>query len=124
MKSIHFKTIPHSEQRYPTCGDYWLEGETYEIRVSKMSDWRYEFLVLFHELLELAWVIYNKVPIEEIDSFDQNFEKNRVNKEDEPGDNTDAPYYWGHQYATICEKIAAHILRVDWNIYENEINSL
>lgn len=124
--NINIKVIPHKQQRYPTCGDYWLDKKgVYQVRISKMSDWRYEFLITFHELFELAWVIFKKVPLRRIDEFDIEFEKRRVKgNTDEPGDDPEAPYYEGHQWATVLEKIAAGFLGVSWARYDKEVTKL
>ena len=127
MNGINYKVIPHSEQRYDTCGDYWLdENGIYQIRVSKMSDWRYEFLVFFHECLELAWVIFNKISLADIDAFDIEYENNRAPDDikSEPGDDPKAPYHAGHQYASMCEHIAATVLGVKWDAYDSEVMHL
>ena len=51
---INIETIPHSDQRYPTVGDYWDdENGVIQVRVSDMKDWRYEALVVMHELIEM-----------------------------------------------------------------------
>ena len=52
---IEIKTIPHNSQRYDTVGDWWTDEEGWHFRVSYMGNWRYQFLVAFHEMLELAW---------------------------------------------------------------------
>ena len=101
--------------------DYFIdENDIWQIRVSKMSDWRYEFLVAFHELLEMAWCIWHKVKVEDVDAFDIAYEENRKpgDKTSEPGNDPTAPYYMGHQMATIAEKLSATILGVNWDTYE------
>ena len=40
----HVETIPNAQQRYPT-GDWWWDGDTLEMRVSALPDWRYGVLV-------------------------------------------------------------------------------
>ena len=51
---INIETIPHGDQRYPTVGDYWDdENGVMQVRVSDMKDWRYEALVIIHELVEM-----------------------------------------------------------------------
>src|SRR5262249_16119866 len=98
---INFKDIPHQEQRYPTVGDYWLDGDTWQFRISKMSDWRYEILVLIHEIVEWVWVQYKEIKLEHIDALDIQFEKDREEgkhaEDEEPGDGPQAPYHWAHQ---------------------------
>ena len=126
LKGINIKTIPHELQRYPTCGDwYYSRDNVWQIRVSKMSDWRYEFLVAFHEILEMAWCHWQGVPQKDCDAFDIEYEKNRPKGDvSEPGDSPAAPYYFGHQVATVAERIAALTLGVDWAVYTKEVESL
>lgn len=127
MNGIIFETIPHKSQKYDTCGDWGYDGEkgAYYIRVSQMTDWRYEFLVAIHELVEMAWCWKNGVSEEEVTEFDREFEKNRIPGDDsEPGDDLKAPYREGHQLATMIERATALILGVNWRDYCNEVLSL
>lgn len=126
MKGINFRAIPHEEQRYPTVGDWWIDEEgIWQVRVSKMSDWRYEFLVFFHEILELAWCEVNGISQADVDAFDIEYENNREEgNTSEPGDDSKAPYRIGHYSATLVEKMACVILGCDWKEYEHEVNSL
>jgi hypothetical protein len=34
MKTITIKTIPHSQQRYNTVGDWYRDGDGWQVRVS------------------------------------------------------------------------------------------
>ena len=126
MQGINLKIIPHNEQRYPTVGDWWTDdNDIWQIRVSKLSDWRYEFLVFFHEVLEMAYCKWNNISQSDVDLFDIEYENNRKEGDiSEPGDNKNAPYYLGHQIANICEKIAAQFLGVNWQEYDNEVVNL
>jgi hypothetical protein len=133
-----FETIPHEKQRYNTVGDWWIDSDgSWQIRVSKLSDWRYEFLVGFHEMLEMVWCVYKGIREEDVTAFDTKFEECRKQKletanpserealkEMEPGDQPDAPYHFGHKVATMIEKLAAHVLGVDWNAYADEVARL
>ena len=144
--NIAVKIIPHNEHRYPTCGDWWFtpEGDL-EIRVSKMSDWRYECLVAFHELCEVLICKHLGITQEAVDAFDIQFEKDRERRaalsesgaaadvreceslpgpDDEPGDHKDAPYRVQHFIATNCERILALALGVNWADYDGEVVSL
>jgi hypothetical protein len=123
--NICIKTIPHKEMRYETCGDWFYEGETLHIRVSKMSDWRYEFLVALHELVEVFLCRYSGVGQKQVDRFDIAYEKKRKEgDESEPGDSTKAPYRTQHCIATGIERIVAAFLGVVWADYDKEIQSL
>jgi len=123
--NICIKTIPHKEQRYETVGDYFYEGKTLCIRVSEMSDWRYEMLVVVHELVELFIVKHQKIPFKKIDTFDILFEKTRrKGSAAEPGDSPYAPYRFAHCVATGVERMLAAVMGVIWQDYDHEINSL
>lgn len=139
--NITVEVIPHDKQRYPTCGDWFYEpnGEDLVIRVSKLSDWRYEALVQVHELVEVLVCKQNKVSQKKVDEFDMAFEKARaVGLDDpavsieektllsiaEPGDAAAAPYRGEHCFATGIERLLASALGVCWADYEKEIESL
>lgn len=129
MFNIKISTIDHKRQRYPTVGDWFfettLDGEQLIIRVSKMSDWRYEFLVALHELVEVALCRYSGVTQKQVDRFDMAFEKRRPEGNvDEPGDSNKAPYRVQHCIATGVERIVAAFLGVVWNDYADEVESL
>lgn len=125
MLDIKIKTIPHSQQRYETVGDYQSYNGAIDIRVSDLGNWRYEILVAVHELIEKAWALYNGVTDEQIDAFDMAYEAKRVEgDESEPGDDPACPVYHGHQFATVVEKQLAEVLGVTWETYEDAINAL
>lgn len=124
--NINIQIIDHSEQRYPTVGDWWRgQDGSLQIRVSKMSDWRYEVLVGVHELCEYVMCLYNGVTQESVDDFDMEFEARREpGNRDEPGDDVLAPYRLEHCIATGIERCLAGVLGVAWKDYELEIESL
>lgn len=135
---ILIETIPHSAQRYPTVGDWqwtpqsWpksppLSEPVLRIRVSEMSNWRYEALVGLHEAIEALLCKHAGVTEAQVDTFDKHFEIERLDRAgdtSEPGDHPDAPYYIQHKSATLIEKQLAVWLGVDWSIYESELDSL
>ena len=126
MIDIEIKSIPHDQHRYPTCGDYWDEGAKEVFRVSDMGDWRYEFLVVFHELIEKTLLRLKGVPIEDVDAFDIQYEKDHAGHDldAEPGNDPAAPYYHEHQLATGLERSMAAMMGVDWQAYERRLNEL
>ena len=126
---IHIETIPHKEQRYETPGDYWLDDkDVIQLRVSQLSDWRYEALIIIHELVEIFLCKLWNIEWSKIDAFDIQFEKERKQglhlQTDEPGDNEDAPYYWEHQLATAFEKMLSGLMGVVWKKYDEEVVNL
>lgn len=120
------ETIPHSHHRYPTVGDWYYDSlGDWHIRVSRMEDWRYEFLVSFHELIEMALCRQAGISEDEVTDFDKDFEQQKPKGSDyEPGDDIQAPYHWQHQIATMFERVMARLLSVDWAEYEKAIDAL
>lgn len=129
MRPIHIKTIPHSEQRYPTTGDYWRdENDTEQVRVSDVGNPDYEFLVMLHELVE--WYLAEKRGItdEAISNFDMKFEeeiKAGIKPQHaDPGMDSAAPYKDEHIFALKIEKEVADELGIDWEAYCKELGKL
>lgn len=124
------ETVRHSEHRYETVGDYYDDKTTglKHIVSSQMKDWRYVFLIHYHEQIEEALTRQRGITELEITLFDKQFEEEREmglhGDYDEPGDSVLAPYHKEHQLATTLEKLMAIELGVDWTDYENTINSL
>ncbi len=128
MLNIRIKSIPHKSHRYATCGDYYDVGNRHEVRVSNMSDWRYEFLVAIHELIESHLCRHRGIVESAITDFDVWFEKARdmglFDMDEEPGDDPRAPYMKEHRFATFVERLLAKELKVDWERYATEIERL
>lgn len=123
---ITIETIPHNEQRYPTVGDWQIatNGDI-NIKVSQMSDPRYEQLVGLHELVEVLLCVERGISATDVDHFDKNFELHRQSgDESEPGDHKDSPYREEHFFATNVEALMSVELGVNFQDYEAEINKL
>lgn len=126
---ITIETIEHSQQPYPTVGDWRFKDDgSLSIKVSKMSDWRHEMLVAIHELVESALCEQAGITTEAVDAFDIEYEKRRskalVLSLREPGDDPSAPYFRQHFIATNIERQMADAFGVNWTEYEKEVNSL
>lgn len=122
--NITIKTIPHSQQRYDTIGDYWFEENgDLQIRVSDTNNWKYEALVALHEAVEVLLCKDRGIPEPEIMAFDKKFEANRPadDQESEPGDAPNAPYRKEHRFAENLERLLAAELAVDWNQYDADL---
>ncbi len=123
--SIH--QVPHRKQRYETVGD-WIPGRPAQIRVSKMKDQRYVFLVALHEMIEYELCKMNGITDKEVVAFDVNFEAERQNNlhplEAEPGNDPRAPYRKEHDFATMIEMMVAQKLGVSWSDYERTVLAL
>lgn len=119
--------VPHRKQRYETVGD-WIPGKPAQIRVSKMKDQRYVFLVALHEMIEYELCKMHGITDREVVAFDVNFEaERRMNLhpvDAEPGDHPKAPYRSEHEFATMIEMMVAHKLGVSWSDYERTVLSL
>ena len=128
---IEMQTIDHAKQRYPTVGDWWFSPSfnplsiAMLVRVSKMPDWRYEFLVGIHEMIEAGLCKYAGVHEDAVTAFDEAYEARRQPDDlSEPGDDEAAPYHRQHQLATEIERRLAQELGVDWERYEAIVNGL
>jgi hypothetical protein len=119
--------VPHRKQRYETVGD-WIPGKPAQIRVSKMKDQRYVFLVALHEMIEYELCKMHGITDREVVAFDVNFEAERrmnIHPIDaEPGDHPKAPYKNEHEFATMIEMMMAQKLGVRWSDYEKSVLSL
>lgn len=123
---ITIKSIPHSHQRYDTCGDWLLSKRgNIDITVSKMANEKYEFFVGMHEAVESFLCKIRGVSQEAVDKFDIGFESNRKEgNHDEAGFDDNAPYRREHAFASVIEKMLVEESGADWNEYEKAINSL
>lgn len=124
---ITIETVQHQSQRYPTVGDWYNDGYGgLKINVSDMKNWRYEFLVGIHELVEAALCKDRNISQREVDNFDLKYEENRLpdDKDTEPGDSPQAPYYAEHVFAGCIERLLAHELGIEWAVYEHAIAQL
>lgn len=130
FNKIEIEFIPHDKQRYPTCGDWRIvpglaDEKILLISVSKLSDWRFESLIAFHELAEVLMCEQAGVTQEMVDKFDKEFESHRhPDNEDEPGDDPNAPYRKQHCVASGMESILAAELGVVWKEYSTEVLAL
>ena len=77
------------------------------------KNWRYEALLLIHELTEMFLCMDRGMSFKAIDRFDMTFKATG-----EPGDDPKAPYHREHRFATRIERLLARELRVNWAKYE------
>jgi hypothetical protein len=124
------------QQRYPTAGDWWFDSQGLHIRVSKLPEKRYEWLVFVHEFTEAELCRLAGVSAARVDAFDTAYEERRAGKSvaipgktddillSEPGDDPAAPYHYQHLVASALERFAAVLLFVDWRIYNEAIDGL
>lgn len=130
MNGVVIKIIPHKEQRYETAGDWFFDADNIlQIRVSKMSNWRYEQLVAYHEYAEAMICLSRGIEEKDVSDFDIKFEEIRKQYPEiigdmEPGYMITAPYYKPHRTATHLERVLAEELGVEWKSYEKVVNNL
>jgi hypothetical protein len=118
--SCSIETIVHSKHRYSTLGDWTVsKNGKLRIKVSKMRNWKYEFLCGIHELIESALCKNSNITSKMVDKFDL-----RHLDLDEPGNDRRAPYHLEHLIAESIERVLASRLFIDWNTYTKEVNSL
>jgi hypothetical protein len=120
--NINIKIIPESEMRAEVNGADWFfddKGDL-QVRVSPMSDWRYEILLQFHEAIEAVICHKNGVKQADVDTFDLEYDKTHT-FDDDAGDDPKAPYRLEHNYATAIERVMACALGVEWGPYEKEL---
>jgi hypothetical protein len=128
MKII-IETIPHNEQRYETVGDWYVSKDgAWNVKVSKMGNWKYELLVAVHELIEYALCKDRGITDAVVSKFDKQFERERAvgihEQDEEPGDSPIAPYRKEHFFATNLERLLSAELGVKWFEYDKKVMSL
>lgn len=123
MKAIHIEIIPHETQRYETCGDWWWEGDTLQMRVSKIAGqngWKIAMCVAIHELTEALLCKARGITQEQVDTFDMGIGENL----DEPGDDPRAPYHREHRAAYIPEYMLLNEFDIPLADYNKALDSL
>jgi hypothetical protein len=105
MKDIHIKIIPYAEMRYPSLGDYWIDGDNIEVRISgnrkngEALDEREIAGIILHELTELFIVLHRGIDMDAITVYDKAY------KGSDPGTNPKAPYHREHMTAMEVEEL-------------------
>lgn len=125
MREIHIQSIPHKKHRKGvgvTSGDWFTKNNIDYIKVSKMSDPRYELLIAVHELIEKSICEQDGITVAMVDKFDYNWKEH--DGISEAGNDPNAPYHKQHRIAEIVERLLAVELGVDWNQYDKEVMSL
>lgn len=126
MKII-IQTIPHSQHRYPTVGDYWIDAEgVLQVRISKELRHDSQIAVILHELVELALVMHRGIDLHQIDEFDRQHEIARAAGEvnGEPGDAPGSPYRQEHRFAENVERLFIQELGIPWDEHEKDVDRL
>lgn len=124
--NISIKVIPNDQHRPGISGAdwYWDIDGVLQVRVSKMSDERFELALMVHEMVEALLCRHNGVLQATVDDYDLEFEAKNPDAKIEAGDQPDCPYAKEHSLATAAERIVAAELGVPWKAYDNELNKL
>lgn len=112
---IVIESIPTSQQRYDTWGDWWYDPDgTLQLRVSAddtaMPTEDHQFLVALHELVEARLCQARGITQQQVDDYDMGMEARFKENGEEPGDQPDAPYRREHRFAMLIEHLMAHEL--------------
>jgi hypothetical protein len=118
LPRIVYKTISHSEQRYNTLGDYFLQFDGWNFR-SSGSTAECEAAIFIHEFVE--WFLTQKKGIteESITAFDI-----KHIKHPDPGMLKNAPYHRQHLIAMKFEKMFLKEVGMTWKKYCNILDKL
>lgn len=118
---VYIAVIPHKDQAYPTVGNWWWEGDTLEIRVSDVKNWKMEMCVAIHELTEALLCKARGITQARVDKFDMG----PVGSADpEPGEHPKAPYRREHRAAHVPEFALMDGLDVDIREYNRKLEGL
>ena len=110
---IRIEVLPYSQMRYPTLGDWFADQHGAVIQVADLGNWRMNYLVAMHEMIEAALCQHLGIPESVVLAWD------KANPEsDDPGALEGAPYRDQHLMAEKFERRLAQELGVDWGEYE------
>lgn len=119
---ITLEVIPHSQQRYNTCGDWQFDEEgNLNIKVSDTQNTFMNFLLGRHEMDEAMLCLRYGVTTKQVDDYD--FVHPEAGS-DSFSDNLDAPYAEYHNDALAAEWVMARLLGVSWKSYNDTIEQL
>ena len=124
---ITIKVIPNEqikEREGFTGADWWFDSkdDSIQVRVAKMGDWREEFALAIHEVVEAAFCRYDGIPVSKVDEFDR--ENEGDNHGLNAGDMPNAPYRIQHCYATAVERMIAGYMNIWWGRYDERLGKL
>lgn len=118
---------PVTELRFATLGDWYQDDSGFfTIEVAEMSNWKYEFLILLHELTEWAICQAEGISTRACDNFDEAWEesidKGLVSIEKEAGFDRSCPYRKGHIWGARMERLFCWLLGASWKDYTRSCN--
>jgi hypothetical protein len=119
---IVIRVIPEVQQRAEVNGADWFfdaDGNL-QVRVSPMSDWRYETALALHEVFEACLCKNNGVTQKSVDDFDMAYDKAHPDEPDlNAGDEVDAPYATEHNFAIIVDRLFIGACGLKWKVYDS-----
>ena len=123
--NIHIEVIDESSHRpFISGADWFFDGNgDLQVRVSKLSDWRREMCLAFHEAIEAVLCKFNGVSQQAVDDFDKQYDATHASDLN-AGDDPLAPYAHEHSIATAVERIIAAECRVQWKEYDDELAAI
>ena len=121
--NISIKIIPETEHRKEVSGADWFfdsKGDL-QVRISPMSDWRYEMALALHETFEaILWKQRHGTSVRDVDRFDQEYYRTHADDLD-AGDERKCPYRKEHCLATAAERMLAAEMGIVWSEYDKEL---
>lgn len=122
MRNIFVRVVKSSEQPFCTIGHWMYDKEgNLLILITKMKDWRYEFGVFIHEIVEWALCEYKGITVEECDKFDELYEEGyrtgKIPVKKEAGYDKHCPYHRGHVWGDRISWVIMVLLGVNWKDY-------
>lgn len=121
---LKIELIPHEEQRYETAGDWQIDADgAVCVRVSDTSHRIDALLVGMHEAVEAILCREHGVNVADVDAFDVEFNRTHDLSEEEPGEDSKAPYFKEHAVADVVERLLALHAGVPWRKYEDRISA-
>lgn len=123
--TVAIRTVTPDEIRNADVGD-WRHlsppddmHQVFSVFVRPLGDWRHEFLVAIHELVECALCRHRGITDATVTAFDAEATANGIA---EPGNLPDAPYAYEHACATTIEMLMANHLGIRWAEYDKAID--
>lgn len=109
------KTVKPEEMRYETLGDWKMKKRKnsleLEVSTADMENNDYNFLIQFHELIEVYLCQKRNITDAEVMEFD------KKSVASDPGNSEKAPYHDEHMFACKIEKMVSEELKVNWEDY-------
>ena len=129
MRFAEVDIIKNSEQLYPTCGNYFYDGDgVLRFEISDTGDPYMNSLILIHELVEELITRKEGITEPEISAFDKMFEQERDmgmhGIDEEPGMDRRSPYRKHHIFAEKIERMVCKRLGISWDTYNEKVLSL